>query len=78
MNMCHGNITIIYFDNFLFPFSDEDGLFYKYIRDFCIKFTQENNPRENGMAHEIRRCDIPIPMDIIDLPGMLYSFTYIF
>ena len=37
-----------------------------------MKFTQENNPRQDGMAHEIRRCDIPIPTDIIDLPGRFY------
>ena len=68
--MCHGNITMTFVHNFLLTFSDEDGFFYKYIRDFCLKFTEENNARQDGMAHEIRRCDIPIPMDIIDLPGV--------
>ena len=68
--MWRGNTKIVYFNKLLFQFSDEDGLLYKYIRDFCIKFTQENNKRQDGMAHEIRRCDIPIPMDIIDLPGV--------
>ena len=53
--------------------TDGKGLFYKYIQDFCAEITTQNNVRMDGMAHEICRCDIPIPMDIIDLPGNVYG-----